>query len=114
MKSCVFLLLLPVLAAVSGCDYFQSATETDCTALFDHMVDVNVKDATGATEGTDQAASESRIGEAIAGALGRAALDALGEKEKFVNRCQATLRRYEVRSCLEKKTPAELKACGAP
>lgn len=107
-RSLFLLSLLPLTA----CDQVQSASVVDCTALFDHLVDVAVKDNAKQAVGKDD--PTAALAGMIAGVVGRAALEGMGEKDKFLNRCQATMRKYEVQSCLKKTTSAELKTCGMP
>lgn len=97
---------------LGGCSDFEQATTVECTALFDHIVDVHVAENTEKKDAKEDG-GEALLG-AVAGALGRAALEGLGEKDKFINRCQTTMRKGEVKSCLSKRTSAELKACGGP
>lgn len=100
------------LTLACGCDEVQQATSVECTALFDHIVDVTVRENTQKPDGNDDPGAA--LAGAVAGALGRAALEGLGEKEKFLNRCQTTMRKFEVKACLKKDSSAELKECGAP
>ncbi len=107
-------LLALSLTVLTGCDYIEPATEADCMALFDHIVDVGVQDIADEATGKPQSPGEAALVKTIGSAIGRAALESVGEKDKFVRRCQATLRRYEVRDCLKKTTMDELKVCAEP
>ena len=95
-----------------GCDAIAPASTVDCTALFDHLVDVAAKENTKDAVGKDDPAAA--LAGMVVGAIGRAALDGMGEKDKFLNRCQVSMRKYEVQACLKKSTSAELKQCGMP
>jgi hypothetical protein len=104
--------ILLTLLSITACDQVQQATAVDCTALFDHLVDVAVKDNAKQAVGKDDPAAA--LAGIVAGVVGRAALNGMGEKDRFLNRCQASMRKYEVQACLKKTTSAELKACGMP
>lgn len=104
--------ILLSLLSLTACDQVQQASVVDCTALFDHLVDVAVKDNAKQAVGKDD--PTAALAGVIAGVVGRAALSGMGEKDKFLNRCQASMRKYEVQACLKKASSAELKACGMP
>ena len=114
-RGTVFLVALCLTAA--GCDSLEAAGALECTALYDHVVDVHMRDATGkkgkpdpgttAQDPADEAIEA--LGGAIVNVVGRAALDALGEKDKFITRCRTTKKKFEVRACMKTGSVAKLK-----
>lgn len=108
------------LVGVIGCDSLEPAGALECTALYDHVVDVHMRDATKNTKkpkkgSTAQDPGDEAIealGGAIVNVIGRAALETLGEKDKFITRCRTTKKKLEVRSCLKTQRVAKLKSEG--
>mgnify|MGYP007046968842 CR=1 FL=1 len=101
----------------TACDSMEAAGALECTALYDHVVDVHMRDATGKKGKPDPGATAQdpadeaieALGGAIVNVVGRAALDALGEKDKFITRCRTTKKKFEVRACMKTGSVAKLK-----
>ena len=95
------LLFLPILALLlAACSYFEPASRQECEVLYDHVVAVST--AESGTQGLGRLVLEKVV---------RGGLALLGEKDKYLRKCQTTKTRLEVRMCLRKQTVAELKGC---
>ena len=94
------------IACLTGCAYFQKASEEECEVLYDHFVEV----------ASDDAAEEGELGD-FGGVLVKMGTDVFaewsGEKEKMIRRCKVQMTRYAVQVCLKQKTMDDLEAnCG--
>ncbi len=100
--------------ATLGCDRFQQAGPVECEALYNHVTDISLGERTKGIRLSDEDDSPAdSLARAAVSSLGRALLDKLGEKDKYLAKCQTMQTKGDVRKCLSAHTLEELKACGA-
>ena len=92
---------------LSGCHYFQPATEAQCETLYDHIIALSSeKDANNPNNwqiDNDLLSSFSSTGLNIV-------FNLTGEKEKILRRCSTTLNQMEVLRCIDTKNKEDWKS----
>ena len=93
-------LLLFSIVVISGCNYFQPATEAQCETLYDHIIALNFSDPNNSQIQNDLLNSLATTGVELI-------FNLTGQKEKIVRRCTTTLNQLEVTSCIKTKNKEE-------
>jgi hypothetical protein len=84
---------------VGGCSALERPTDLECTVLFEHYGALQAL-RLGEEIGGDSAGGRA-IASIAAATIGDKLFDSVGLKDKFIRRCQVSLRRYQVEACLE-------------
>ena len=98
--------LFSLFVVLSGCNYFQPATEAQCETLYDHIV------ALSSESGLNNP-NNGQIDNDLLNSFSSTGLDLVlnltGEKEKILRRCSTTLNQMEVSRCIDTKTKQDWK-----
>lgn len=101
-------LLLFSFFLVSGCNYFQPATETQCETLYDHIIALSFEKSVNNPNNNGQIENDLMNSFSTTGL--NIVLNLTGQKEKILRRCSTTLNQMEVLRCIDTKNKEDWKS----